>query len=44
MSEFSGLRSNSCVTYAAGARDSSFFDVVAAQLTTKVRIFLQFVD
>lgn len=36
VAEFSGLRSNSCVTYASGARDASFLDVVAAQLTPKV--------
>ncbi|QHN96466.1 Glyceraldehyde-3-phosphate dehydrogenase B [Arachis hypogaea] len=33
--EFSGLKSSSCVTHAINARDSSFFDVVASQLTPK---------
>ncbi|QHN93170.1 Glyceraldehyde-3-phosphate dehydrogenase B [Arachis hypogaea] len=36
--EFSGLKSSSCVTHAINARDSSFFDVVASQLTPKVAI------
>ncbi|XP_027903333.1 glyceraldehyde-3-phosphate dehydrogenase B, chloroplastic isoform X1 [Vigna unguiculata] len=35
VTEFSGLRSSSCVTYANNARESSFFDTVAAQLTPK---------
>ncbi|RDX99922.1 Glyceraldehyde-3-phosphate dehydrogenase B, chloroplastic [Mucuna pruriens] len=35
VTEFSGLRSTSCVTYASNARESSFFDLVAAQLTPK---------
>ncbi|KAL5778686.1 hypothetical protein ACOSQ2_009423 [Xanthoceras sorbifolium] len=39
VAEFSGLQSNACVTYASGARDSSFFDVVAAQLAPKVVTF-----
>ncbi|CAK9163740.1 unnamed protein product [Ilex paraguariensis] len=33
VAEFSGLRSSSCVTVANNARDTSFFDAVAAQLT-----------
>ncbi|QHN82428.1 Glyceraldehyde-3-phosphate dehydrogenase B [Arachis hypogaea] len=33
--EFSGLKSSSCVTHAINARDSSFFDVLASQLTPK---------
>ncbi|CAL5205551.1 unnamed protein product [Lathyrus oleraceus] len=33
--EFSGLRSTSCISYVHSARDSSFYDVVAAQLTSK---------
>jgi len=36
VAEFSGLKSTSCITYASNARESSFSDVVAAQLTTKV--------
>lgn len=36
VAEFSGLRSNASVTYATYAREGSFFDVVAAQLTPKV--------
>ncbi|KAG5033727.1 hypothetical protein JHK85_009026 [Glycine max] len=35
VTEFSGLRSTSCVTYANSARESSFFDLVASQLTPK---------
>ncbi|PPD73094.1 hypothetical protein GOBAR_DD30020 [Gossypium barbadense] len=35
VTEFSGLRSASCVTFVNNARDASFFDVVAAQLTPK---------
>ncbi|KAK7283807.1 hypothetical protein RIF29_13553 [Crotalaria pallida] len=35
VAEFSGLRSSSCVTYANHARESSFFDAVASQLTPK---------
>lgn len=36
VAEFSGLRSSSCVTFAKNAREASFFDAVAAQLTPKV--------
>lgn len=36
MAEFSGLRSGGCVTFAKNAREPSFFDVVASQLTPKV--------
>ncbi|MBA0823213.1 hypothetical protein Goarm_019960 [Gossypium armourianum] len=35
VTEFSGLRSSSCVTFAKNVRDASFFDVLAAQLTPK---------
>nr|ACJ85309.1 unknown [Medicago truncatula] len=35
VAEFSGLKSTSCITYASNARESSFSDVVAAQLATK---------
>ncbi|GMP44447.1 hypothetical protein CsSME_00013371 [Camellia sinensis var. sinensis] len=35
VAEFSGLRSGGCVTYAKNAREASFFDVVASQVTTK---------
>ncbi|KAF9618764.1 hypothetical protein IFM89_002459 [Coptis chinensis] len=35
VTEFSGLRSNSCLTYAKSAREASFYDVVSAQLTPK---------
>jgi hypothetical protein len=42
VAEFSGLKSTSCVTYAINARDSSFFDVVAAQLTPKVNFYTQY--
>lgn len=36
VAEFSGLRSGGCATYAKNAREASFFDVVASQVTTKV--------
>lgn len=39
MADFSGLRSNTSVTYATHAREASFFDVVASQLTSKVSLF-----
>ncbi|RRT42837.1 hypothetical protein B296_00056839, partial [Ensete ventricosum] len=35
VAEFSGLRSSTCVTFATNARDASFSDVLAAQLSTK---------
>ncbi|RVW50862.1 Glyceraldehyde-3-phosphate dehydrogenase B, chloroplastic [Vitis vinifera] len=35
VAEFSGLRSGGCVTFAKNAREPSFFDVVASQLTPK---------
>ncbi|XP_058090575.1 glyceraldehyde-3-phosphate dehydrogenase B, chloroplastic [Magnolia sinica] len=35
VAEFSGLRSNTCVTYAKHAREASFYDVLASQLTPK---------
>ncbi|KAM7253297.1 hypothetical protein ACFE04_025915 [Oxalis oulophora] len=35
VAEFSGLRSNASLSYSTYARESSFHDVVAAQLTTK---------
>ncbi|XAR64274.1 Glyceraldehyde-3-phosphate dehydrogenase (NADP(+)) (phosphorylating) [Bertholletia excelsa] len=35
VTEFSGLRSSRCMTYAKKARTVSFFEVVAAQLTSK---------
>ncbi|RWR78532.1 glyceraldehyde-3-phosphate dehydrogenase B, chloroplastic [Cinnamomum micranthum f. kanehirae] len=35
VADFSGLRSNTSVTYATHAREASFFDVVASQLTSK---------
>ncbi|MBA0691482.1 hypothetical protein Goari_009107, partial [Gossypium aridum] len=35
VTEFSGLRSASCITFVNNARDASFFDVVAGQLTPK---------
>ncbi|WCJ44741.1 Glyceraldehyde-3-phosphate dehydrogenase B chloroplastic [Euphorbia peplus] len=35
VSEFSGLRASSCVTYAKNATDASFFDLVASQMTPK---------
>ncbi|MBA0580496.1 hypothetical protein Gorai_022712, partial [Gossypium raimondii] len=35
VTEFSGLRSSSCVTFAKNVRDASFFDVLAAQLSPK---------
>ncbi|XP_047329482.1 glyceraldehyde-3-phosphate dehydrogenase B, chloroplastic [Impatiens glandulifera] len=35
VAEFSGLRSSGCVTFATNTRESSFFDVVASQLTPK---------
>ncbi|XP_044474719.1 glyceraldehyde-3-phosphate dehydrogenase B, chloroplastic isoform X1 [Mangifera indica] len=38
VAEFSGLRSNASVTYATYAREGSFFDVVAAQLTPKTAV------
>ncbi|OMP09267.1 putative glyceraldehyde 3-phosphate dehydrogenase [Corchorus olitorius] len=38
VAEFSGLRSSSCVTFAKNVGETSFFDVVAAQLTPKVHI------
>ncbi|KAG9144027.1 hypothetical protein Leryth_013909 [Lithospermum erythrorhizon] len=34
--EFSGLRSSGCVTFSKNVKDSSFYDVVAAQLGPKV--------
>lgn len=36
VAEFSGLRSSGCVTFSN--RESSFFDVVSAQLTPKVAL------
>lgn len=36
IAEFSGLRSSGCVTFSN--RESSFFDVVSAQLTPKVTL------
>ncbi|KAF4349389.1 hypothetical protein F8388_012559 [Cannabis sativa] len=33
VAEFSGLRSSSCMTFSKNGRETSFFDVVAAQLT-----------
>ncbi|XP_004500847.1 glyceraldehyde-3-phosphate dehydrogenase B, chloroplastic [Cicer arietinum] len=38
VAEFCGLKSTSCITYANNARDSSFSDVVAAQLTSKAAV------
>ncbi|GFP78955.1 glyceraldehyde-3-phosphate dehydrogenase b chloroplastic [Phtheirospermum japonicum] len=35
VAEFSGLRSGGCVTFSTNAREASFFDAVAAQLTPK---------
>ncbi|KAL2538088.1 glyceraldehyde-3-phosphate dehydrogenase B [Forsythia ovata] len=35
VAEFSGLRSSGCVTFAKNARETSFFDAVAAQITPK---------
>ncbi|RWV85972.1 hypothetical protein GW17_00052181 [Ensete ventricosum] len=35
VAEFSGLKSSTCVTFATNARDASFSDVLAAQLSTK---------
>ncbi|XWS26037.1 hypothetical protein CRYUN_Cryun27aG0118900 [Craigia yunnanensis] len=35
VAEFSGLRSSSCLTFAKNVRETSLFDVVAAQLTSK---------
>ncbi|KAI3926791.1 hypothetical protein MKW92_030332 [Papaver armeniacum] len=36
VADFSGLRSSSSVTYAKNAREASFYDVVATQLTPKI--------
>lgn len=37
VAEFSGLRSSGCVTYAKNTAQASFFDAVAAQLTTTTK-------
>ncbi|KAG1355289.1 Glyceraldehyde-3-phosphate dehydrogenase GAPB, chloroplastic [Cocos nucifera] len=42
VAEFSGLRSSTCVTFATQGRESSFSDVLAAQLASKASHLLKY--